>query len=73
MAATWDEACEGSALAHGRPGVPVIAALLPLAATRNAKLGSLVRAVVEAVGDRVPVVAAGGISDGRGLAGRGGV
>ena len=26
MAATWHEACEGLALAHGRPGVPVIAA-----------------------------------------------
>jgi 2-methylcitrate dehydratase PrpD len=46
MAATWDEACEGSELAHGRPGVPVIAALLPLALTRDATLGSLVRAVI---------------------------
>ena len=33
MAATWDEACEGLALAHGRPGVPVVAALLPQAVT----------------------------------------
>ncbi len=31
MAATWDEACEGHAYAHGRPGVAAIAALLPLA------------------------------------------
>ena len=31
MAATWDEACEGHAYAHGRPGVPAVAALLPLA------------------------------------------
>jgi 2-methylcitrate dehydratase PrpD len=46
MAATWDEACEGSAYAHGRPGVPVIAALLPLALTRNASLGGFVRALV---------------------------
>lgn len=27
MGACWDEACEGSALAHGRPGVPIVAAL----------------------------------------------
>ena len=31
MAACWDEACEGHAGAHGRPGVAVLAALLPLA------------------------------------------
>ena len=30
MAICWDEACEGHAGAHGRPGVAVIAALLPL-------------------------------------------
>jgi len=29
VAACWDEACEGLALAHGRPGVPVVAALWP--------------------------------------------
>ena len=28
MAATWDEACEGHAHAHGRPGVAAVAALL---------------------------------------------
>lgn len=39
MAATWHEACEGHALAHGRPGVPVIAALLPLALARDDCLG----------------------------------
>lgn len=27
MGACWDEACEGLALAHGRPGVPIVAAL----------------------------------------------
>lgn len=27
LGACWDEACEGLALAHGRPGVPVVAAL----------------------------------------------
>lgn len=29
LAACWDEACEGLALAHGRPGVPIVAALWP--------------------------------------------
>ncbi len=46
MAATWDEACEGHALAHGRPGVPLIAALLPLALQRDATLAQLVDALV---------------------------
>ena len=46
MAATWDEACEGLAAAHGRPGVPVIAALLPHAVTRDAELGVLLRSLV---------------------------
>jgi len=45
MAATWDEACEGHALAHGRPGVPVIAALLPLALTRDTRLGPFMDAL----------------------------
>lgn len=31
MAACWDEACEGHAGAHGRPGVAALAALMPLA------------------------------------------
>ena len=35
-AACWDEACEGLARAHGRPGVPVIAALAALAQLRPA-------------------------------------
>lgn len=46
MAATWDEACEGHALAHGRPGVPLVAALLPLALRRGASLGDFVEAFV---------------------------
>ena len=46
MAATWDEACEGLALAHGRPGVPVIAALLPQAVSADAELGTLLRSIV---------------------------
>lgn len=32
MAICWDEACEGHAGAHGRPGVAAMAALLPMAA-----------------------------------------
>jgi len=46
MAATWHEACEGHALAHGRPGVPVIAALLPLALARDDCLGHFIDALV---------------------------
>lgn len=46
IAATWDEACEGLARAHGRPGVPVIAAALPLAHARDATLGELLDAIV---------------------------
>lgn len=45
MAATWDEACEGLALAHGRPGVPIVAALLPLAITRDTRLGPFMAAI----------------------------
>lgn len=46
MAATWDEACEGHALAHGRPGVPLIAALLPLALQRGTTLAQFTDALV---------------------------
>jgi 2-methylcitrate dehydratase PrpD len=46
MAATWDEACEGLALAHGRPGVPVIAALLPQAVARDATLGQVLDSLI---------------------------
>lgn len=46
MAATWDEACEGSAFAHGRPGVPLVAALWPLALARGASLQALLDALV---------------------------
>jgi 2-methylcitrate dehydratase PrpD len=46
MAATWDEACEGHALAHGRPGVPLVAALWPLALQRGATLAQFVDAFV---------------------------
>lgn len=45
-AACWDEACEGLARAHGRPGVPVIAACTSLAQAQNATLGEWLRAVI---------------------------
>ena len=35
VGACWDEACEGLALAHGRPGVPVVAALWSQIALRH--------------------------------------
>ena len=46
MAATWDEACEGLARAHGRPGVAVIACLLALADRPSVTLGSLLADMV---------------------------
>lgn len=46
IAPTWDEACEGHAYAHGRPGIPTVAALLPLALKRRATLGDFIRALV---------------------------
>ncbi len=45
-AACWDEACEGNAAAHGRPGLPVVPALLALATTRDVGLGELLLALV---------------------------
>ncbi|MBL8379003.1 MAG: MmgE/PrpD family protein [Burkholderiales bacterium] len=45
MGATWDEACEGHALAHGRPGVPAVAALLPLAVSSARGLDATVDAL----------------------------
>ena len=44
MAACWDEACEGHAGAHGRPGVAVLAALLPMASRMT--YGQFLHAVV---------------------------
>lgn len=46
IAACWDEACEGLARAHGRPGVPVVAAAIALGVARGVTLGELIRAVV---------------------------
>ncbi len=45
-AACWDEACEGNASAHGRPGLPVVPALLALAAHRDTSLADLLLALV---------------------------
>ena len=45
-AACWDEACEGLARAHGRPGVPVIAACAALAQARGATVGEFLAALV---------------------------
>ena len=42
MAACWDEACEGLARAHGRPGVPVIAACISF----QGSLAAFLRAVI---------------------------
>jgi 2-methylcitrate dehydratase PrpD len=44
-AACWDEACEGHAPSHGRPGLPVVPALLALAASRPTTLGDLLLAL----------------------------
>jgi 2-methylcitrate dehydratase PrpD len=45
-AACWDEACEGNATAHGRPGLPVVPALLALTGNRDASLADLLLALV---------------------------
>jgi 2-methylcitrate dehydratase PrpD len=45
-AACWDEACEGNASAHGRPGLPVVPALLALTANRDTTLADLLLALV---------------------------
>jgi 2-methylcitrate dehydratase PrpD len=44
-AACWDEACEGHSAAHGRPGLPVVPALLALSATQDASIGDLLCAL----------------------------
>ncbi len=46
IAACWDEACEGLARAHGRPGVPVIAACYALAQALGRSFGATLRAIV---------------------------
>lgn len=46
VAACWDEACEGNSAAHGRPGLPVVPALLALTAARETSLRELLLALV---------------------------
>ena len=45
-AACWDEACEGNSAAHGRPGLPVVPALLALTTIRDTSLADLLVALV---------------------------
>jgi len=45
MASAWDEACEGLPYAHGRPGLALVGALLPLAVIRRASVAQLLRAL----------------------------
>ena len=44
-AACWDEACEGNSSAHGRPGLPVVPALLALTTSRGTSFGDLLLAL----------------------------
>jgi len=44
--ACWDEACEGLARAHGRPGVPVIAACHALAQALKRSFAATLRAII---------------------------
>lgn len=46
IASTWDEGCEGLAYAHGRPALPVVGALLPLAIARDASTEQLLSSLV---------------------------
>jgi 2-methylcitrate dehydratase PrpD len=45
-AACWDEACEGHAGAHGRPGLPVVPTLLALASAQDVRLSDLLLCLV---------------------------
>jgi 2-methylcitrate dehydratase PrpD len=46
VAACWDEACEGLARAHGRPGLHAFATALALGLARSASLADVLRALV---------------------------
>ncbi len=46
MSAAWDEACEGLPYAHGRPGLALVGALLPLAVVRNAPLDHVLESLI---------------------------
>jgi len=45
MAACWDEACEGLARAHARPGVATLAAALAVGLQRGSTIGDLLRSL----------------------------
>lgn len=45
-ASAWDEACEGLPYAHGRPGLALIGALLPLAVLRGDSVDALLDALI---------------------------
>ena len=46
LAACWDEACEGLARAHGRPGLHAVASAGPLGSALESTLGEVLRAIV---------------------------
>ncbi len=46
MAATWDEACEGLARAHGRPGLHAFGPAMALTLSRGGTLGDALKALV---------------------------
>lgn len=46
IASTWDEGCEGLAYAHGRPALPIVGALLPLAVQRTTRTDQVLESLV---------------------------
>ena len=46
LAACWDEACEGLARAHGRPGLHAVASAAALGSALKSTLGEVLRAIV---------------------------
>ncbi|MDH3644937.1 MAG: MmgE/PrpD family protein [Gammaproteobacteria bacterium] len=46
MAASWDEACEGLALAHGRPGLHAVPVAVSLGTALERNLGDVLSAIV---------------------------
>ena len=46
LAACWDEACEGLARAHGRPGLHAVATAAALGSALKATIGDVLRAIV---------------------------
>lgn len=46
IAASWDEACEGLALAHGRPGLHAVPVAVALGTARERTLGDVLGAIV---------------------------